>query len=143
MTGSIRDACVIAALAISANSALAAAQTCNDSTLSGSYIFYAHGTTGEGSSSSPTAYAAMIVYDGKGNAKFTASFSDRTEMTLRGVYSIDQNCKGRVTYEGGRTATYFVSPTGDDLVYVVTSGSVIASNAKRVSLEMLMKIDQE
>ncbi len=140
MTISVRQIGLLAAIFIGTTSATAA-QACDNSTLIGSYIFSAHGMQGEGSSSQQVAYAAMIVYDGQGNAKFAASYSDGTETNLRGSYSIDSNCKGKVTYENGRTATYFVSPIGDELVYVVTSGSVISSTAKRVSREKLIKIN--
>ena len=84
-----------------------------------------------------------MVYDGKGNAKFTASFADGSETTLGGTYSVDATCKGQVTYEDGRTAAYFVSPSGDELVYVLTSGSFVASHAKRVSKDQLLKLESK
>jgi hypothetical protein len=118
----------------------AASASCNNATLEGSYIFFANGRTGVSSSSDQVAYAAMIVYDGQGNAKFAAVYADGAEVTLLGEYSIDSDCKGRVTYENGRTAVYFVSPSGDDLVYVVTQGAVIASSVKRVSRDQLLTL---
>lgn len=120
--------------------AAASSPTCSNATLQGSYIFFANGATGVSGSADRVAYAAMIVYDGKGNARFAAAYADGTEVTLAGKYSIDANCKGRVTYENGRTAVYFVAPGGDELVYVVTQGPVIASSAKRVSSDQLLKV---
>jgi hypothetical protein len=114
-----------------------AGRGCNTSTLIGSYILAAHGMTDAGEYAQHVAYVGMVVYDGKGNVKFVASFADGTETSLVGKYSVARNCKGAVTYENDRTATYFVSPTGDELVYVITSGSVVASSARRVSREQL------
>ena len=130
-------------LYFSAHSAVAAADTCSNSTLVGSYILAADGAKGSVSTSERLAYVGMVVYDGKGNVKFTASFADGSETTLGGSYAVDPTCKGRVTYEDGRTAAYFVSPSGDDLVYVLTSGSFVASHAKRVSKDQLLRLDSK
>jgi hypothetical protein len=133
----------ILGLYFSTHSGVAAADSCSNSTLVGSYILAADGAKGASSSSERLAYVGMVVYDGKENAKFTASFADGSEATFGGTYSVDATCKGQVTYEGGRTAAYFVSPSGDELVYVLTNGSFVSSHAKRVSKDQLLKLDSK
>ncbi len=51
------------------------------------------------------AYAGMVAYDGKRNAAFVATYADGTEVTLRGTYMIQKNCKGEVVFEDGRKAS--------------------------------------
>ncbi|KAF2989869.1 hypothetical protein MJC1_03007 [Methylocystis sp. MJC1] len=120
--------CSLAAALALSGAAFAADETCSDKTLQGSYIFSASGTD-----KSPIAEAGMVGYDGAGNVVFKGKYSNNAEISLKGTYKISGNCRGEVRYEDGRTVTFFVTPSGDELTWVVTSGPILASNSWRVS----------
>lgn len=86
------------------------------------------------------AYAGMVVYDGQRHAAFAATYADGTEVTLRGTYMIQKNCKGEVVFEDGRKAVFYGDPSGDEAAYVLLSGPVVASTARRVTKDLLLEV---
>lgn len=121
------------AVTLALGPAALAAETCSEKTLQGSYIFSA-----TGADKSPIAEAGMVGYDGAGNVLFKGKYSNGSEISLKGAYKISGNCRGEVRYEDGRTVTFFVTPSGDELSWVVTSGPILASNSWRVSKDDLI-----
>jgi hypothetical protein len=89
------------------------------------------------------AYAGMVAYDGKRNAAFVATYADGTEVTLRGTFMIQKNCKGEVVFEDGRKAIFYGNPSGDHAAYVLLSGPVVASTARRVTKDLLLDVGDQ
>jgi hypothetical protein len=128
-------------LVVSCTSPALARDECKNKTLKGSYILAAHGTKGPLSTGDRLAYAGMVVYDGKRNAAFAATYADGTEVTLRGPYMVQKSCKGEVVFEDGRKAVFYGDPSGDEAAYVLLSGPVVASTARRVTKDLLLDVD--
>jgi hypothetical protein len=108
-------------------------EACSNRTLDGSYILSASGVD-----KTPIAEAGMVAYDGAGNVLFKGMYASKSEISLKGTYKVEKNCRGEVTYEDGRTVTLFIAPSGDELSWVVTSGPILASNSRRVSKRNLI-----
>ncbi len=118
------------------HAALAAeVKACSNKTLHGSYILSANGVD-----KTPIAEAGMIAYDGAGNVLFKGTYSNKSEISLKGTYKVESSCRGEVTYEDGRTVTLFIDPSGNEIAWVVTSGPILASNSRRVSQKDLLGI---
>lgn len=110
---------------------------CREASVKGSYIFFVQGMSAQ---NLPLAYAGMLVFDGKGKVEGVAKFSNDSEKAVQGSYKIEKSCRIAVDFPGFEKVTYFTGPTGDELVYVVTTGRTIASSAKRVSRNNLLAL---
>ncbi len=115
---------------------VSADEYCSNKTLEGSYIFSAVGSDGK----VPTAYAGMEFFDGDGHVTIVAKYSDNSNTSLKGVNRVTKNCRVEIAYKGGRTATLFLTPSGDGFAYVITSGPTLASIARRISKDNLIGI---
>ncbi len=132
-------ASIISTLFFAGGTNLASAEeACSNSTLRGSYIFFANGRNSTKPGNIPIAYAGMTYYDGNGHVMASAQFADKTALSGNGSYSVRKNCQVKVRYLDGRTLTYFLAPSGDEFTWVATSGPIWASSARRVSLENLI-----
>lgn len=126
--------CPLAASLVLVSAAVAyGSEGCSNKTLQGTYIFSA-----AGNDKTPIAFAGMLVYDGAGNALFKGKQANNAEISLKGTYTVEKNCRGEIRYEDGRTLTYFIAPSGDELSWVITSGPVVASSSRRVSKKDLI-----
>lgn len=110
---------------------------CGIESLSGTYIISAMGIDGEKFS----AYAGMIVYDGKGGYRIRIRYVGPSQETKedRGNYSVVGPCEIEATSQSGRSAHYFIDPSGNTFRYVMMSGSSVVGDAKRVSREFLFE----
>ncbi len=115
---------------------VSADEYCSNETLESSYIFSAVGSDGK----VPIAYTGMEFFDGGGHATIVAKYSDTSKTSLKGVYHVTKDCRGEIAYKGGRTAILFLAPSGDGFAYVITSGPILASTARRVSKSNLIGI---
>ncbi len=109
-------------------------QACSQETLFGSYLFYA---TGADKNGKPTAFAGIDYYDGKGGILSTTTYSNGKSSNGTGTYRVDRNCKAEARYSDKSRNTYFISPTGDELVWVDTAGDTTAGPEKRISKDNL------
>ncbi len=105
-------------------------QACTQETLFGSYLFYA---TGADKNGKPTAFAGIDYYDGKGGILWTTTYSNGKSSNGTGTYRVNRNCKADATYSDKSRNTYFISPAGDDLVWVDTAGGITAGPERRIS----------
>jgi hypothetical protein len=132
----MRNACIYSlaiTLVIGSAGFASGGEACSNKTLHGSYILSANGID-----KMPIAEAGMVVYDGAGNVLFKGKYASKSEISLKGTYKVEENCRGEVTYEDGRTVTLFIAPSGDEISWVVTSGPILASNSRRVSKKDLI-----
>ena len=109
--------------------------SCGIHTLSGTYIISASGTDG----GSFSAYAGMIAYDGKGEFTIRIRYGGASQETKvdRGRYVIVGPCEVEAISQLGRSAHYFIDPSGDKFRYVMTSGGSVVGDAQRVSRQLL------
>lgn len=84
------------------------------------------------------AYAGFEYYDGMGHQVYIAKYTDNSEQSLRGRYTVNPNCRVEVVYENGRTNTFFINPNGKEIDYVVTGGAIIANTERWVSMQNLV-----
>ena len=143
---------IAACMVLGSIHASAAEPACTIKTLAGTYFGAHDGFNGKDLAYSPTGFASAAFYDGKGGTIFTAINADKTEVTLKGTYKVDGNCKGEASYsvkDDIRTIGFFIAPSGDELFIVETGGPVqshadqgriIAGSAKRVSMKNLVGI---
>lgn len=114
-----------------------AEEPCSVATLSGTYIFSALGVAGDAVS----AYAGMISYDGRGAYKIRMHFAGPSEKTRQdsGVYSPSGNCEFEAVSQSGRSAVYFVNPSGDGFKFVLRDGGNAVGAAERVTRALLVE----
>ena len=119
---------------LGAAGAARAGEACGDATLSGSYIMSGLGTDGDGS-----ALAGMIFYDGKGGYDIRLRFGGKGEVTAadKGAYRHVGGCEFEAVSQSGRSAHYFVDPSGERFKFVISSGGHVAGDAQRVSREKI------
>ncbi|WP_395685082.1 hypothetical protein [Aestuariivirga sp.] len=111
--------------------------SCNTATLTGSYIISALGTN----DGSAAAYVGMISYDGRGSYRIRIHFAGPSQTTTQdtGTYIHLGGCEFEATANSGRSAHYFVAPTGDWFKYVMKSGGNMLGDAQRISSDLLIK----
>lgn len=110
---------------------------CDIQTLTGTYIISASGTErGEF-----LAYAGMIAYDGKGRYKIRIRFGGPSQETKEdeGTYTLVGPCEVEATSQTGRSAHYFIDPSGDRFRYVMTSGGSVVGDAERIAKDSLFQ----
>jgi hypothetical protein len=141
---------IAAGLVLGSVPASAAEPACSVKTLQGTYFGAHEGFNDKDLGYSPAGFAAAAFYDGKGGTVFTAINADKTEVTLKGTYKINGNCRGEASYsvkDDIRTVAFFVAPSGDEFFLVETGGPaqshadqgrIIAGDSKRVSRENLV-----
>ncbi len=116
------------------SSAIAAdGEYCSNETLQGAYITFSNGRSGNQPGSAPIASAEMIYYNGKGRYTGSSVSADKTETSPVGSYKVSKNCEVEVRPDRGGSVTYFLAPSGEEFVWVRTSGGVQASASRRVS----------
>ncbi len=122
---------------LSGTTAIASAdEYCSDATLRGTYISSANGTQ----AGKPVASIVMVFADGAGHSVIKRKNADNSEALVKGTYHIARNCRADVRDSDGRPLTYFVAPSGDGYVFVITSGVIEAGDAKRVSKGNLLGV---
>ncbi len=114
--------------------AASADQACSEKTLLGSYIYSGSGPDKD---NKPSASAGIDYFDGNGRIIWTATDSTGKSATGNGSYFV-KGCKAEVKFSTGVNNTFFVAPSGDIFVWVVTNGSTIAGPARRVSEENIV-----
>ncbi len=115
----------------------AAEAFCSIETLSGTYIISASGTDGRYFS----AYAGMIAYDGKGGYSLRIRFGGPDQETKQdhGTYTLVGPCEVEAISQSGRSAHYFIDPSGDRFRYVMTSGGSVVGDGQRISRKHLFE----
>ena len=128
------------ALAAEDNAATgAAAATCSEATLRGTYLFSFVGFTVSGTGHGPFAIGGQDVYDGHGHVRsvFTSSTNGKITRFIRttGKYTVNPDCTGSVSFSGGTTTgDLFIAPDGSQYVFVHTNpGTVAAELDQRVT----------
>ena len=110
---------------------------CSLKTLRGTYVYALQGVF----AGSPLGESGMETYDGQGHVinVFTDSL-DRETSRSTGIYVLNGQCQGIVTYSSGNVMHQYVSPNGDRFTYVQISGNAqVAGVTQRVSKKRLLK----
>ena len=116
----------------------AAAQTCSEATLHGTYLFAYQGFTVSGEDQGPFAVVGSEVFDGLGNVRSVSTFSVNGKITsferTTGRYTVNADCTGSTIYADGTRYDQFVAPDGSQFVFVQTNpGTVVAAFEPRVT----------
>ncbi|NCA71620.1 MAG: hypothetical protein EOM91_16355 [Sphingobacteriia bacterium] len=117
---------------------------CSDRSLLGIYIYSIVGRDAlpsDGGTGGPYAEAGQDVFDGQGMVTTTYSSSHEQEQVIRGRYSLDPDCTGKVTYslDGGTQKVHriFVDPLGTRLSFIdttdTTEGYILGGEKIRVT----------
>lgn len=132
-----------AGLALPQPAAAAGATTvsCSAKSLRGVYEFRASGFTIVNGAAVPKAIIETLVFDGRGNVQtphVSISFNGnivQPPMGASGIYSIEPNCKGTLTFADAGTVSFdlHVHPTGKSAAMLQTNpGNVMQGEAVRV-----------
>ena len=125
-----------------AQSTVQSSGTCGVETLSGSYVFDAHGFNIVGGIAQPKAIVEGIDFNGDGTlvSPFaTVSINGviiRSTGTL-GTYTVDADCTGTVSFTGGASFDIFIGPRARQ-IYMIQTGpeavpAVFEGTATKVS----------
>jgi hypothetical protein len=114
----------------------AAAATCSEATLQGTYQYADAGFTVSGEGQGPRATAGQQVFDGRGQTHGVFTLSTNGEITrfihVTGKYTVNPDCAGSASFSKGATGDLFIAPDGGQLVFVRTNpGSVRAGFGQR------------
>ena len=103
----------------------AAAQTCSEATLHGTYLFAYQGFTVSGNDQGPFAVAGSEVFDGLGNVRSVSTFNVNGKITqlarVDGRYTVNADCTGSTIYSDGTRYDDFIAPDGSIHVFVQTN----------------------
>ena len=115
----------------------AAGAKCSEATLDGRYLFAGDGGEIKGNDQLPFAYAGYDVYDGNGkvNQIFSANVDGKITRneSISGTYTVNADCTGTVTTEGGTHYDLFIAPDGSMFTFVQTdSENVTSGTAQRI-----------
>jgi hypothetical protein len=121
----------LAVLPVFMSNEVAAETSCGIETLTGTYIISASGTEGGNFS----AYSGMIAYDGKGKVRVRIRYGGPSQETkeVYGKQALVGPCEIEAVSQSGRSAHYFIDPSGDRFRYVMTSGGSVAGDGQRIS----------
>ena len=110
---------------------------CSVKTLTGTYIVSASGTEGGIFS----AYAGLVTYDGNGAYVIRIHYGGTSLETTtdHGRYVVVGPCEVEAISQSGRSARYFIDPSGENFKYVMTSGGSVVGDAQRISREFLLE----
>jgi hypothetical protein len=116
----------------------AAAATCSEATLRGTYLFSLEGTKVGGKGRGPFAVAGQNVFDGHGNSRVVVTSSSNGKISrfvrVTGKITINADCTGTGTNSDGTTFDVFLAPDGSEFVFVQTNpGFVFAGSEHRVT----------
>jgi hypothetical protein len=121
-----------------------AGEKCSEATLDGRYLFAFDGVFIDGKKQVPFAVAGHQVFNGNGDAKGVASFSENGKITRKEpfsvTYTVKADCTGTATLGANIVTHYdmFIAPDGSMFTFVQTDTGVVASGfelrgaAKRV-----------
>ncbi|MEW6039574.1 MAG: hypothetical protein AB1648_15225 [Pseudomonadota bacterium] len=129
-------ACV-SILSVSASFEAASKEHCSIKTLKGTYTYSSQGYF----AGHPYAESGMESYNGAGNVVTTYTDSlGRANMGDTATYVIGEDCHGTVTYSSGSVYNIYISPKGDSMTYILTSGDgVISGISQRISNKLILK----
>jgi hypothetical protein len=109
----------------------AAAATCSEATLRGTYLFADERFTVSGKGRGPFAIAGNNVFDGHGNVRGVLTVSTNGKITRfihdTGKYTVSPDCTGSISFSGGVTLDLFAAPDGSQLVFVQTNPGVVGA----------------
>ena len=96
---------------------------CTDATLTGNYMFNFSGFGTRGSNPKgnelPVGAVGVFTFDGAGNHSTSFTFVQNavvsTGNTASGIYSVNSDCTGSITWTGGQFAgvTFYITANGD------------------------------
>ncbi|MDD2770171.1 MAG: hypothetical protein PHT19_15705 [Methylococcus sp.] len=110
---------------------------CSVKSLKGTYAYSSQGYYG----GEPYAESGMESYNGAGNVinMYTDSLQ-KANMGDTATYVVGADCSGTVTYSAGSVYNIYVSPNGDSMTYILTSGDgAIAGTSHRISNKLILK----
>jgi hypothetical protein len=115
-------------------SALKAEPVCSLATLHGTYVTYANGTVGAGSTGGASyATVGKVTYDGRGNGQATYSQSVGGVVTQKsaatGTYTVNADCTGSKNFggPGGTNYDFVVTADGREIFFMITNGGTVLS----------------
>lgn len=129
-------ACVCV-LTLAASFEAASKEYCSIKTLKGTYTYSSQGYY----AGNPYAESGMESYNGAGNVvtMYTDSLG-RANTGDTATYFIGDDCQGNVTYSSGSVYNVYVSPNGDSMTYILTSGDgVISGTSNRITKKLILK----
>ncbi len=120
----------------------AAAATCSEATLRGTYLFADERFTVSDKGRGPFAIAGNNVFDGHGNVRGVLTVSTNGKITRfihdSGKYTVNPDCTGTVTFSEGTSDDVFVAPDGSQFAFIQTNpGVVFAGFEQRVTARRL------
>jgi hypothetical protein len=115
----------------------AARERCSEATLRGTYLFAYVGVGISGNDQVPFAYAGYQVHDGrrKMNGVFSGNYNGKifSIEPFAGTYTVNADCTGTVTTEGGTHYDLFIAPDGSMFTFVQTDSEYVTSGtAQRI-----------
>jgi hypothetical protein len=142
-----KTALVIAILAAGASNVALAdddARICRVEKLSGLYVFSATGSNVIAGVPQPKAIVELIRFNGDGTLTVPAATRSINGVIARsppggtGSYTVEPDCTGTLTFNGGPAFDIFPAPSGDDLWMIqthdpVATAFVLQGNVTRVS----------
>ncbi|MBA3257440.1 MAG: hypothetical protein H0T64_12430 [Pyrinomonadaceae bacterium] len=110
------------------------ALSCSAHTLSGSYLFSAHGWNIVGGVAVPKAIVEGIDFNGDGTlvVPFATVSINGTIIRSRGgagFYTVEADCTGTLTFTGGPSFDIFVQPGDGNKVWMIQTGPAVAPPA--------------
>ncbi len=117
------------------------AQNCGVHTLRGSYVFAAHGWNIVGGVAVPKAIVERIDFDGDGTLVSPFATVSINGNIIRssgglGVYTVEADCTGTLTFTGGPSFDIFVQPGDGKQIWMIQTGpapTVFEGTATKVS----------
>jgi hypothetical protein len=113
---------------------------CSLKTLRGAYRFHADGYTIVNGVAQPKAIIETLVFDGEGNLTTPAVSVSLNGAIMQppqgapGVYTVDADCTGTITFVSGQTFDLQIYPSGNHINLLQTNAnSVMQGTAARVS----------
>lgn len=121
-------------------SAMGAEPVCSQATLSGTYVTYATGTIGAGTTGAASyATVGKVTYDGRGNGQATFSQSVAGVVsqkgTATGTYTVNSDCTGSKNFggSGGTNYDFVITADGREIFFMITNaGTVLFGRAVRL-----------